>query len=48
MGIWLNKEKKSVKNIIEEIIDNNPGAKIRMSFIGYRDFLDVNEKRQYV
>ncbi len=47
MGIWLNEAKKSVKNIIEEIIDNNPGAKIRMSFIGYRDFLDVNEKRQY-
>ena len=47
MGIWLTEAKKSVKNIIEEITDNNPGAKIRMSFIGYRDFLDVNEKRQY-
>ena len=47
MGIWLNEAKKSVKNIIEEITDNNPGAKIRMSFIGYRDFLDKDEKRKY-
>ena len=47
MGIWLNEAKKSVKNIIEEITDNNPGAKIRMSFIGYRDFLDKEEKRKY-
>ena len=47
MGIWLNEAKKSVKNIIEEITDNNPGAKIRMSFIGYRDFLEKDEKRKY-
>ena len=47
MGIWLNETKKSVKRIIEEITDNNPGSKIRISFIGYRDFLDKNEKRKY-
>ena len=47
MGIWLNETKKSVKKIIEEITDNNPGSKIRISFIGYRDFRDKNEKRKY-
>ena len=47
MGIWLSEAKKSVKGIIEEITDNNPGSKIRISFIGYRDFLDINEKRKY-
>jgi hypothetical protein len=47
MGIWLNEAKKNIKKIIEEIYDNNPGSKIRISFIGYRDFLDVNEERKY-
>ena len=47
MGIWLNEAKKSINNIIEEITDNNPGAKIRMSFVGYRDFLDEGEQRKY-
>ena len=47
MGIWLSEAKKSVNNILEEITDNNPGAKIRISFIGYRDFLEENEKRVY-
>ena len=47
MGIWLNEAKKSIKNIIEEITDNNPGSKIRISFIGYRDFLSKDEQRLY-
>ena len=47
MGIWLNEAKKNIKKIIEEIIDNNPGSKIRISFIGYRDFIDEKEERKY-
>ena len=47
MGIWLEEAQKNIKNIIDEITDNNPGSKIRISFVGYRDFLDVNEKRNY-
>ena len=47
MGIWLNEAKKSINNIIEEITDNNPGAKIRMSFVGYRDFQEEGEQRKY-
>ena len=47
MGVWLDEAKKSIKNIIEEITDNNPGSKIRISFIGYRDFLEINEERKY-
>ena len=47
MGIWLSEAKKNVKKIMEEIIDNNPGSKIRMSFIGYRDYFDKDEIRKY-
>ena len=47
MGIWLNEAKKSIKKIMEEITDNNPGSKIRISFIGYRDFLEEKEVRKY-
>ena len=47
MGIWLNTAKKNIKKIIEEIYDNNPGSKIRISFVGYKDFLDENEERKY-
>ena len=47
MGIWLNEAKKNIKKIIEEIYDNNPGSKIRISFMGYRDFIDEKEVRKY-
>ena len=47
MSMWLNEAKKSVSNIIEEITDNNPGSKIRLSFIGYRDFTESNQVRIY-
>ena len=47
MGIWLDEAKKSIKDIIEEITENNPGSKIRISFVGYRDFNMVGEKRMY-
>lgn len=45
MGIWLEEAKKSIKDIIEEITENNPGSKIRLSFVGYRDFNMVDEKK---
>ena len=47
MGIWLDEAKKSIKDIIEEITENNPGSKIRLSFVGYRDFNMADEKRVY-
>ena len=47
MGVWLEEAQKNLKNIIEEIMDNNPGSKIRISFIGYKDFIDPNEDRVY-
>ena len=47
MGIWIEKAQKNIKNIIEEITGNNPGSKIRISFIGYTDFLDKDEIRIY-
>ena len=47
MGIWLDEAKKSIKDIIEEITENNPGSKIRLSFVGYRDFNMIDENRVY-
>ena len=47
MYIWLNEVKENIKNVIEEITQNNPGSKIRLSFIGYRDFESENEPRKY-
>ena len=47
MGIWLDEAKKSIQDIIEEITENNPGSKIRLSFVGYKDFTIAGEKREY-
>ena len=47
MGIWLNEAKHNIKKITEEISDNFPGTKIRMSFIGYRDFDNKGDRRDY-
>ena len=47
MNIWLNEVKENIKNIIEEIIENNPGSKIRVSFVGYRDFIEPKAPRTY-
>ena len=47
MSIWLDEAKKSIKTIIEEITENNPGSKIRVSFVGYRDFNMSDEIRKY-
>ena len=38
MGGFLSEAKRNIKKITEEISDHNPGSKIRLSFIGYRDF----------
>ena len=42
MGMWLREAKENIKNIIDEITENNPCSKIRVSFVGYRDFKEVN------
>ena len=43
MGMWLKEAKENVTNIIDEIFENNPGSQIRVSFVGYRDFTEMNE-----
>ena len=43
MGMWLKEAKENVTNIIDEIVENNPGSQIRISFVGYRDFTEINE-----
>ena len=47
MGGFLSEAKRSIKKITEEISDHNPGSKIRLSFIGYRDFETKEEQRKY-
>ena len=47
MGAFLSEAKHNIKKITEEISDINPGAKIRLSFIGYRDFESKEEQRIY-
>ena len=43
MGMWLKEAKENITNIIDEIFENNPGSQIRISFVGYRDFTEINE-----
>lgn len=40
MGMWLTEAKANIDSIITEITENNPCSKIRVSFIGYRDYDD--------
>ena len=47
MGGFLSEAKRNIKKITEEISDHNPGSKIRLSFIGYRDFDSKEEPRNY-
>ena len=47
MGAFLSEAKHSIKKVTEEIYEINPGAKIRLSFVGYRDFDSIGEKREY-
>ena len=47
MGALLSEAKHNIKKITEEISDINPGAKIRLSFIGYRDFDNKEDERDY-
>ena len=47
MGGFLSEAKRNIKKITEEISDHNPGSKIRLSFIGYRDFDSAEEERKY-
>ena len=42
-----NEVKENIKNIIEEIIENNPGSKIHVSLEGYRDFIEPKAPRIY-
>ena len=47
LGAFLFEAKHNIKTITEEISEMNPGAKIRLSFIGYRDFESKEEERIY-
>jgi hypothetical protein len=38
MSSWIDTVKTELKNIISYIKDNNPYSRVRISFVGYRDF----------
>ena len=49
MGMWLTEAKTNITNIITEITENNPCSKIRIGFVGYRDYTeDPTPVGQYV
>lgn len=45
MTPWIEECKESVLEILEKIKEENPECKIRMSFVGYRDFDQSEEHR---
>ena len=47
MGSYLSETKRNIKKITEEISEHNPGSKIRLGFVGYRDYETKEEKRKY-
>ena len=47
MQQFLYEAKYNIKKVTEEITDINPGAKIRLSFVGYRDFENKEDGREY-
>ena len=47
MQAFLSEAKHNIKKVTEEIIEIHPGAKIRLSFVGYRDFEKKGDKREY-
>ncbi|MCQ2819109.1 MAG: VWA domain-containing protein [archaeon] len=49
MGMWLNEAKENIQNIINEIVEHNPMSNIRLSFVGYRDYVEGEKSvGQYV
>ena len=47
MQAFLSEAKHNIKKVTEEIIEIHPGAKIRLSFVGYRDFDSIEDIRDY-
>ena len=41
MGIWIERAKDTLKTIIDAVVGANEGLKVRVSFVGYRDFCDT-------
>ena len=42
MGSWIERSKDTLKTIIENVKQSNPGLTVRASFVGYRDITDYN------
>lgn len=44
MGSWIKRAKDTINEIIDNIITQNPGIKINVAFVGYRD---INDSRRF-
>jgi hypothetical protein len=40
MASWIERAKDTLKTIIDAVVGANEGLKVRVSFVGYRDFCD--------
>ena len=43
MYSWIQRSKDTLKTIIDQVKAENPTLKVRVSFVGYRDFGDGNK-----
>ena len=40
MGAWIQRSKETLKDIIDKVKADNPDLRVRVAFVGYRDFGD--------
>ena len=40
MGSWIERAKDTLKTIVDQVKSTNKALKIRVAFVGYRDFGD--------
>ena len=40
MAPWIENSKETLTNVIDQTIDGNSNATVRVAFVGYRDFVD--------
>ena len=43
MGNWIERSKDTLKTIVDQVQSTNKGLKIRVAFVGYRDFGDKEQ-----
>ena len=44
MGSWMNRAKETLRDIIKNVLEAHKELKVRIAFVGYRDFCDGNNQ----